>query len=414
MKRETNSDKSVSFAWTIQFLLLMSGPPKFRVRDTQDLVGGSLDFALIAQIAVWLFAGLWIAWDLRKNPLPLRKSIHGTVLLFFLALLLSLTKTKFVALTAFKLYQIAITILFIVCFVRKFGASATLAFLSKSCLLLSALITAGIVFLPDIVIPLSETGFPRLRGWGIADAHVVSSIALLLLLCGYPRMNKWISLLLAAWLSGLLFLSLTRAAWAGFAVSVLLAMLIRPKIWSLNWLRASCIAAMLIFVSMGVEFFNQFRDQDSLYELSDRAFLWGYLAEQTSKHSPYLGLGYFSASRVLAAEWNPDYGTAHSIFMESFVGAGAIGLGAFVLLIAAMSIYAFQIAWKRDDAFSFALISLWPLLIITGMFGSELDSTPFSFTFWLLCVLLAMFRPGRSMPSAWTEPSLQVSPIGTI
>src|SRR5207245_2630548 len=77
-KPKTNN--ILPIAWTAQFLLLMSGPPKFRVRNTQELVSGSLDFALIIQIAVWLFAGLWIARDMWKRPLPLQKTIHWTAL----------------------------------------------------------------------------------------------------------------------------------------------------------------------------------------------------------------------------------------------------------------------------------------------------------------------------------------------
>ena len=73
------------------------------------------------------------------------------------------------------------------------------------------------------------------------------------------------------------------------------------------------------------------RDTASIESMSDRIPLWEYLTSAVMRESPITGLGYFAASRVLATEYNPGLGNAHSVFFEVLVGGGILGAALYLM-----------------------------------------------------------------------------------
>src|ERR1051325_5906599 len=59
---------------SLLFLILMSGPPKFRGRDPSASLTGAIDSVVLVHLAVWALGGLWVL--ARVYPTMLRR---GTV-----------------------------------------------------------------------------------------------------------------------------------------------------------------------------------------------------------------------------------------------------------------------------------------------------------------------------------------------
>ena len=59
--------------------------------------------------------------------------------------------------------------------------------------------------------------------------------------------------------------------------------------------------------------------------MSDRIPLWQSLMAVVMREAPWTGLGYYAASRIWAADFNPGLGNAHSTFFEILLGGGIIG-----------------------------------------------------------------------------------------
>src|SRR5271156_3707747 len=52
-----------SLLYRILFFLLLSGPPRFRLRDPTDSLNTSLDWVVLLQVIVWGIAGCWLILD---------------------------------------------------------------------------------------------------------------------------------------------------------------------------------------------------------------------------------------------------------------------------------------------------------------------------------------------------------------
>ncbi|MCI0539901.1 MAG: hypothetical protein L0Z50_32240, partial [Verrucomicrobiales bacterium] len=76
---------------TLVFLVLLSGPPKFRFRDAEASLYGELDLATILNVLVWCVGGFWVAWQVwqhasGKRP-PLKVTATHLWAMVFIALL---------------------------------------------------------------------------------------------------------------------------------------------------------------------------------------------------------------------------------------------------------------------------------------------------------------------------------------
>ena len=187
----------------------------------------------------------------------------------------------------------------------------------------SVAVPATLLVNPDLVVVTTETGALRLRGDYIAGTESVAVLCLVLLLAGVQKVSKITYGLLLGLCCVLLVASLSRSAYVILFLISLLVLFKRPRSkpfrrFAYVWGSGFVLALALDLASS----FTQYRDPESIWTLSDRVGLWIYLSQITMQKSPLLGLGYYAASRVYAPQYNPDLGTAHSMFFETLTGGG--------------------------------------------------------------------------------------------
>ena len=136
------------------------------------------------------------------------------------------------------------------------------------------------------------------------------------------------------------------------------------------------------------------RDAGSIETMSDRLPLWEYLTSVVMRDAPITGLGYYAASRVVATEYNPGLGNAHSAFFEVLLGGGVLGAALYLVFCASLVAFAARLlrfASGQPSAVAAAGLLFAALLIgITSQ--SALHAGPLGFAFWSLTALL----PGLS------------------
>jgi O-antigen ligase len=140
------------------------------------------------------------------------------------------------------------------------------------------------------------------------------------------------------------------------------------------------------------------RDSSSIETMSDRVPLWGYLTSVVMRDAPITGLGYYAASRVVATEYNPGLGNAHSAFFEVLLGGGILGAALYLVLCASLVVFAVRlltVASGQPSAVASAGL-LFAALLIGFTSQSALHPGPLGFAFWSLTALL----PGLSREAA--------------
>lgn len=382
---------------TALFLLLFSGPPKFRIRSPEASLNGHIDFALLINILIWLAGGLWVAcrvWKAwrerhaRMHSFLVRKMAAVVVILLATSTFVSLDPT----LTAFKVFQIVVALLFTSFFIASYGVDRFLNLLLVGCAALCSIIVICAVIAPELVIFTTDTGYPRLRGEAIADAGVVAALGTVLLFTSMRRLSLPTFLSLSALFGLVLLFSLARIAWLAVAVFFALAVFKRPAIRTMKWIYTFWIVIGLSLLAGAVGQVNMVRDPQSVSDLSGRLGLWAYLGTVTVGQSPWLGLGYLAASREIGMEYDPQLGSGHSIFVDVFVGGGLVTELAFLVLVVAMVVYAIKLLRRRRDAHSFAAACLMITVVLIGSVGASIDSTPFGFIFWSLVTMLPLLK----------------------
>lgn len=367
--------------WKILFLLLYTGPPKFRIRDFDASLLGQYDLPVLIQIGVYMLAGLFVAREIVGGRFTL--PIHSTqklAMVFLAGLGLSTLVSNSPALTFFKVYELTVLFLFSGLFLHKFGTSCTLRNLVYANAILCALVVGAIPFIQTGIVELSETGFPRLRGTAIAETAMVGTYLCILLVARQQRSNPF----LLAFGFLVTFFSLSRLSWGVVAGVLLLIALLKPRVWSVSFSRVACCALVLIVLIGGtVALTGRFRDP-TIEDLSGRTEIWTYTTAVVLSESPWRGLGYGVASRTLVADINPQLGTAHSEFVDVFLGGGLIALSAFVLLYLFMGFDVLRTLHPRLDADSFCVAALGLVILLQCTVGGDLDSAPFGFTFFSL------------------------------
>jgi hypothetical protein len=388
------STKRRSVLWSILFVLLYTGPPKFRIRDFDASLLGQFDLPVLIQIGVYLFAGVFVARKINEKW----HEIHlGFTQKVTIALLVTLAFSGSISvdpeLTFFKTYQFAMLFLFAGLFLNEFGVSRTLQHLIVGNAILCALVVAAIPFIPTGILEFSETDFPRLRGSAIAETGVVGLFLCVLLLTEKER-RSWLLLAFAAIVT---FFSLSRTSW-GCAVAILaLIVLCRPRVWSLSLARIACSAVMLTIILVGTaRLTGSFRDAPT-EDLSGRTEIWAYTTAVVLSESPWRGLGYGVASRTLVADLDPTLGSAHSAFVDVFLAGGFIALSVFLLLYLALTIDSVRIVLRRRDASAFATAALFLTVLVLSVVGGEVDAGPFLCTFCCLIWMISRVRQESSV-----------------
>jgi O-antigen ligase len=252
----------------------------------------------------------------------------------------------------------------------------------------------------------------RLRGDLIAPTGSVAAIGIILLLTGVRKIWRVLSVTLLGLFLGLLVFSLMRTAYLvvlGFFVLVLMK---RPNAKSLNQLAYLAAAlALTLYAYNWMPHLSEYRDPQTLSTLSDRIGLWRYLSNVTLTQSPWLGLGYYSASRVYGPQYNPGLGTAHSMFFEILLGGGVLSFVLFTALCLVLSVYAAYLLYNNRDRFSLAIASLFLATLIFGSMGDEIDSGPIATCFWYSAVVLPWLYARSSKRAKHPVKSREQLPI---
>lgn len=376
----------------VVFFLLFSGPPTFRVRDSEASLYGEIDLAIVVQLLVWSFAGIWVAYSLYRVK-AIRTFALSRAHVLGIGLIVLLACSTFVSLapplTAVKVYQMAVEFLFTWLFVERYGYEKTLRRILWASAILCVAIALGALVAPEFVSDISETGSFRLRG-GIAGTNSVSAFALILLIVIRRRRLGLSGAIGFLFFAILQFLSLTRASWLALAVVFAITAIKRPRIQGLRWVYASIIFGMIALMAGGLAQISKFRDPDSVYDLSDRLGLWTYMSDAVLSQSPWFGLGYTAATRQLGLEFHPDLGSGHSMFFDVFIGGGIVSLSVFGALLFALGIHGSKLLRLTNDSCCFAVCSLLLYILIMGSVGESIDTGPFGFTFWTLVSLLPL------------------------
>lgn len=378
------------------FLSILSGPPRFRIRDGGASLRGEIDWVVILHVVVWTLAGFWVLLQIWKSfyakrpVLRLRlPSILGLVLIICLSA--SVWKSAAPALTAFKVYQMLVSLLFTQFFLDRFGVATSLKALFLGNTLLCVAIAISAFLVPDIVWTASDFNPDpsRLFGELIAPTGVVSVLAIILLLTTVRKIWRVLPLSLLALFLSLLALSLMRTAYVAAFVFFVLVLLKRPNIKPLRrFAYLFCALLLMSYAYDRVPSVSHYRSPETISTLSDRIGLWRYLGTVTLTRSPWLGLGYYSASRTYGPEYNPWLGTAHSMFFEVLLGAGVPSFMFLTTLCLILSIYAFRLIWVAKDRLSFAISTLFVASLLFGFMGDEIDSGPVAISFWCSAAIL--------------------------
>lgn len=379
------------------FILMLSGPPRLRYRDLDASLRGDTDWVVFFHIGVWGFAGLWVLLQIYKRmqaKLPLLHvrlpQILGLILVFCLAL--SIFTSDAPSLTAFKVYQILVSLLFTQIFVERFGAHAALKTMLWGNALLCIAIAICVFLAPDMVWTATEVNPEpaRVSGDLIAATGVVSVLAIILLLTSVRKIWRAIPLSLLGLFFSLLVLSLMRAAYITAFVFFAIVTLKRPNIKPLRrFTYALCAFLLMLYACNRIPSISQYRSPETISTLSDRTGLWRHLTEVTLRQSPWFGLGYYSASRIYGPEYNPLLGTAHSMFFEVLSGGGLLSFALFSALCATLSVYAARLLYLNRDRFSFAYAALFIACLLLGFTGETIDSGPLALAFWCSASVLS-------------------------
>lgn len=382
------------------FFLLFSGPPAFRIRDINASLDSVIDPVVILQASVWIIAGLWSLFQIRRGLSVRTLTIGMPVKLSFAMvalLLISIPNSAAPALSAFKVGQMFVSIIFTLIFVRLYGVGMSLCYILIGSLILCGGIAISAFFAPQLVF-VKEAQHMRLRGDLIADTGIVVTFAIMLLIIRRPKVKSYLFWALLTALFILLALSLTREAWVVVLVFVCLYVgkSTRGALWR-NIGYATVLALPGLFIFYILPALQDYRSTGSIWTLSDRTGLWLYLAGTTIARSPWIGLGYYSASRVFGPEYNPGLGTAHSMFVEVFAGGGLLSLIPLLVLCILLSYHSARMILTGTTRGELTCGTLFLAALAFGAMGADFGFGPVGITFWTLATAIPLLSK-RSVP----------------
>ena len=414
MPKYANEKFKPSCGVRVLFFLLLSGPPKFRLRDPSASLDVTVDVVIMMQILVWVVAGCWVLWNIDKWSIgkePEKSRFTALELMsgiLFALLTLSVLFSEAPALSAFKVYQLVVTFSFVTLFVKKFGVFELLNNLFIGCGVLALADILAAATMPDLVFVESELGLMRFRGDLIAQTGIISVIGLFLLLTIKSDLPTSRVVFWAVVLGSVLVSSLSRTSYMAVLFVLALAALRRPSIPVLRHVVTLVLLILPLAFGVLLDALNSRRAVEDIWTLSDRLGLWAYLVEATITRGPWLGLGYFAASRVYAPEYNPGLGTAHSAFMEVYVGGGIISLVVFLCIWLVLATKVTRLYLHRPDRTGFAIVSLFWAALFLNAVGGELQADPAGCCFWSVVAAL----PLVPLPCSRRAPSQDASATG--
>jgi len=401
----------------VLFFLLFSGPPSFRLRDPSDSLEGVIDPTVVFQVSVWVVAGIWTLYQLRKEfraRSPIKLGLPdklGLWMILFLGLSSFLSDAPL--LTAFKVGQIFVSLLFTWLFVYRYGIAKCIDYVFLGSTILCVAIAISAFAAPDLVL-FSDEGHMRLRGDPIAVMGTVGTYSMILLFIKRREIPRVIFWPLLAMLCTLLAYSLTRQAWFLVIASLLLYVARRSKgtfVRKLGFLFLAILPFVFFFYLLPA--LQEYRATESVATLTGRTDLWVYLVGVALLRSPWIGLGYYSASRILGPDFNPGMGTAHSIFVEVFLGGGLVSLIPCMALCFLLVRKAFQFLYKDRTDLEFLCGLLFIVTFTISLLGGDFSSGEIGITFWSLAAAIPALSLRRPVPHSPVSAPIhsKLSPI---
>ncbi|MBV9340928.1 MAG: hypothetical protein JO159_08575 [Acidobacteria bacterium] len=397
----------------ILLFALFSGPPKLRLRDPNASLEGVIDWVVLLHLVIWIVAGAWTMKRLGnlRNGVGFRFSKPEKIaILLVLFLAMSAFCADAPGLTAFKVYQLLVTILFSAVFVRTNGYRAAFNAIFYCSVMLCAADLVAAALAPEMVFGQSEFGSLRFRGDLIAQTGVVGVLGLVLLLTRERKSSRVRTTLAMALFGSITIFSLMRTAYLALMGFWLLALWKGPNIGILRrFARAALIAVPIATLAGAFSHLEEYRAAETLWTLSDRVGLWSYLIGMMWAKSPWFGLGYFSASRIYGPEYNYALGNAHSVFVEVFTGGGLLGLSALVAVWGLLFYYSLRLLKQPMTADAFTAVSLLLVTLFFVLIGGELESDPTGFTLWIVASTLPFLWQYQAGPDARLRRTQQAS-----
>jgi O-antigen ligase len=284
-----------------------------------------------------------------------------------------------------------ISILFASIYVRSYGVKASLNAIFIGCAVLCVADAVAALVAPEMVFGESEFGALRFRGDLIAQTGVVSVLAIVLLLTSHRRRSSVLTAAYIALFGAMVLLSLMRTSYLALIGFLLLALWKAPKIKLLKRVARWAILFLILAVLAGaVAHLEEYRAAETIWTLSDRVGLWYFIVDAMWSKSPWFGLGYYAASRVYGPDYNPELGTAHSVFVEVLGGGGILSFAILMVLFCVLGFYAIRLLRQPASPISFSALGL---LLVTSCFlaiGSELEADPAGFTLWVLAAAIPL------------------------
>ena len=319
------------------------------------------------------------------------------------------------SLTAFKVYQMLVLLMFTAIFVQRYGVEACLQQIFRASVLLCVADAIAAFSFPKLVLVTTETGATRLRGDYIASTEFVALLCLVLLIAEVQKTSKMTYSFLLALSCTLLVASLSRTAYLALAVTSLMVLFkscASKPFRRFTYVFGITTATLAIAFSVATEF-GQYRDPESMLTLSDRLGLWSYLFSVTLQKSPVIGLGYYAASRVYGPKYNTQLGGAHSLFVEAFAGGGILAIVVLAILCIVLLTHAVRVYCQSSNL----ALTVAILFVVSVMFwcvGGDLDSGPGASLFWCLAAILPLVQTwgfsdtvGNCGSKRWLLPVLE-------
>lgn len=388
MKRDLVTSRKPGLVASVVFLSLLSGPPPLRFRDPGASLAYVVDWSVALNVLVWTIGALWISNEavrrlILREPLPRLHKLEAFMDVFIISLSLSVISSPSPLLSAYRVVQLAILVMFARVWIAKYSVASAMRLMQVGYGLLGLVIAGVAFYAPDLVF-----GGRRLGGGLITNAAYVSTLGLVLALSIRKERNLVRDLVFVPVYVWMLFVSQTRAAYLALCLVLALAIVKLPKPRLLAWV-AYAVILLAVLGGMtgwtGMAWARLLRETESLRTLSDRLPLWSYLIDETLKRSPWTGSGFY-ANRSVALEFNPGLGTSHSAFVEVVTGGGILSAVTFALVLAQLMTLSIRTLSRMDRRGPvFAISALLVAVLTIGFVSTDMIiASPTGFAFFFL------------------------------
>jgi hypothetical protein len=374
------------------FVLLLTGPPRMRVRDSTASLRGEADAAILIRLAVWGLGLLWLVYRLypilvQRGMMPKIAAPHVITGLLVVVLIPGIWYSPGQIMTAYTIHQLALMLVFSWVFVQLYGPNHYFQHLFWGYLILSLGNVIAWFVMPELV-----TQDERLRGDLIAPSGPTAVMGIVLWLSGAVKVSRLTTLVAMVAFFTPLIMAQNRTSYVALALCLVIGLLFTARTQMRKAVVASMVAvilaAMLDVFATAQEHLS--RQGEGISTMSDRIPLWNHVISVMLQESPVIGLGYFAASRIYAPQYNPGLGNAHSAFVEVFVGGGLIGGTLFLLLYVVLFAYVAKLMLHgRNSPAALAVVCLFVVVLLLSITNTEgTQPGPIGFTFWSTTALL--------------------------